>query len=245
MSIRLQVVEFDRVGSTNDIARNLAAGGAPEGTLVTACEQTTGRGRRGGVWWSPPGNLYMSLILRPECSLSDIAQLSIVAAVAIATAISEIIGSRASVSLKWPNDILVDGAKISGILLETESYDSTATAVAIVGVGINVCHKPEIHEYPTASLAELGIDTSLPSVLNITTNWISHFYEIWKNTGFDFIRSAWLGFIPTSGLLEVRVGDTLIMGEFAGLAPDGSMLLATQGGIDRIVAGDVRLRHLY
>ncbi|MCW5748895.1 MAG: biotin--[acetyl-CoA-carboxylase] ligase, partial [Alphaproteobacteria bacterium] len=113
------VVAFDSIGSTNDEALRRAAAGAPEGTVVTARRQEGGRGRRGRVWTSPPGNAYSSVILRPGCRADKAAQLGFVTALAVCDA--AVVGLPVSriVRLKWPNDVLVDGAKIAGILLES------------------------------------------------------------------------------------------------------------------------------
>ena len=109
------LVALASVGSTNDEAARLADTGVPEGTVVWSREQTGGRGRRGRHWASPPGNLYTSTILRPACAAPRAAELGFVAALAVA----DIVPVGRPVRLKWPNDVLVDGGKIAGILLES------------------------------------------------------------------------------------------------------------------------------
>ncbi len=112
-----QLVALERVASTNDEALRLAAEGAEDGTLVWAREQTGGRGRQGRVWSSPPGNLYFSLVLRPDCAPAEAAQLGFVAGVALGEAIGSVAPPLIDVNYKWPNDLLLNGRKAAGILL--------------------------------------------------------------------------------------------------------------------------------
>src|SRR5206468_1374206 len=144
---------FDRIGSTNDEATALARAGAGSGTLVWAAEQNTGRGRRGRSWRSPPGNLYLSLVQRPECSPASAAQLGFVAALGLGDAITEL-GLRPS--YKWPNDVLVNRRKLAGILLESEMTAGGGLDFVVIGVGVNIAVAPEGVEFPTTSLVAEG-----------------------------------------------------------------------------------------
>ncbi len=137
---------LDSVGSTSDEALRLAREGAPHGTVVTAREQTAGRGRVGRAWASPPGNLYLSVLLRLDLPVARIAELSFVAALAVAETVDAFVAGRAS--LKWPNDVLIDGAKVAGILIEQ------ADGVAVIGIGVNVAHCPSGLAYPVTSLMD-------------------------------------------------------------------------------------------
>ena len=110
---------LDRVESTNDEARRLAEQGAPAGAVVVAAEQVKGRGRHGRGWDSPRGNLYASLLLRPDCTIAVSAQLSLVASLALAEALVALAPADADVRVKWPNDVLIRGAKVAGLLLES------------------------------------------------------------------------------------------------------------------------------
>src|SRR5439155_19489702 len=112
------------IGSTNDEAKAVARTGATDGTLVWADQQTAGRGRRGRIWLSPPGNLYLSLVLRPECAAARAAQLGFVAALGLGDALAPLVGATVQLRYKWPNDLLVDGKKLAGILLESETSAS-------------------------------------------------------------------------------------------------------------------------
>ncbi len=139
---------YDSLGSTNDEARRLAQAGAAHGTVVAARQQTAGRGRVGRSWVSPPGNLYLSVLLRLDLPLARLAELSFVAALAVADMVDSFLPPDFRAALKWPNDVLVEGAKISGILIE---QGETAT---IVGIGVNVGHCPTGTPYPVTSLVQ-------------------------------------------------------------------------------------------
>ena len=150
-----RLVALDSVGSTNDEAARLADAAAAEGTVVWAREQTGGRGRRGRSWASPVGNLYTSTILRPDCPAARAAELGFAAALAVA----DIVPAGHAVRVKWPNDVLVDGGKVAGILLESAIAQTGAVQHVIAGIGINVGFAPQLPEmrYPGAALGAFGV----------------------------------------------------------------------------------------
>ena len=134
------LIALDEAGSTNDEAKARAAAGAPDGTVVWARQQRAGRGRRGRDWVSPPGNLYVSVILRPACEARHVAQLSFVAALAVLDLVDGPLPGRAR--CKWPNDILVDGAKVAGILLESALEPGGRVDWVVLGIGVNLASHP-------------------------------------------------------------------------------------------------------
>ena len=136
------LVALDSVGSTNDEAARLADAGAPEGTVVWSREQTGGRGRRGRHWASPVGNLYSSTILRPDCAAPRAAELGFVAALAVA----DIVPPGRALRVKWPNDVLVDGGKVAGILLESAIGQTGQVQHVVAGIGVNVGFAPQLPE---------------------------------------------------------------------------------------------------
>lgn len=237
-----RLLSFDRIGSTSEEAKRLAVGGAPEGTLVWAREQTEGHGRRGRPWASPPGNLYMSVVLRPECTAGATAQLGFVAALAIADAVRRWVVPGVSVTLKWPNDVLLDGRKAAGILLESEMASDGRTAWVVLGIGINLASAPDGTEYPATSLAATGrqpvaVDAMLETLAEDWLGW----YEEWRSGGgFAAVRRTWLAQAHGLGTpLRVRLEREEIDGRFAGLDDEGALLLDTPTGRLRIAAGDV------
>ena len=152
-----RLVAHERIASTSDEAKRLAAEGAPAGTLVWARVQTAGRGRQGRAWISPAGNFYASLILRPPVSVASAAQLGFVAALAVADACLAF-APEAALSLKWPNDVLLSGRKLAGLLLESQSHGDGALDWLVLGIGINLATYPVEVEYPATALAATGAD---------------------------------------------------------------------------------------
>ena len=129
---RFKIIHRESVASTNDEAQLLADSGAPDRMVVWADMQTAGKGRRGGNWSSPIGNMYVSLILRPQCELSRAAQISFVAALGLGDAISQFVAPE-RITNKWPNDVLIDGKKVAGLLLESSSSGAGELAGSLLG----------------------------------------------------------------------------------------------------------------
>ncbi len=146
MSTVFHIQHHERIGSTNDEARRLAASGAPHGTVVHADEQAAGRGRFGRTWFSPPGNLYLSVLLRLDLPPDRGPELSFVTALTVADAVDALLPKQSRSTLKWPNDVLVNDGKIAGILVES------ADDAQIIGIGVNVLEAPRNAPYKTSTL---------------------------------------------------------------------------------------------
>ncbi|MBP2299543.1 biotin--[acetyl-CoA-carboxylase] ligase [Azospirillum picis] len=234
---------FDSVGSTNDEAKALARSGAGEGTVVWARRQESGRGRRGRAWSSPEGNLYSSVILRPARPPGTAAQISFLAALAIAETAESVLPDPDGVRCKWPNDVLVRDRKLSGILLESEQGSDGDVAWLVLGVGINLRHFPATSGYEATSLiAEGAPQMAAGDLLEIYLGHLSVWYSCWLAHGFAPLRQAWLDRARGLGQpILVRLADRTIPGTFADLDSDGVLLLdPTDGGPrQRIAAGDV------
>ena len=229
-----EVRHYDRIGSTNDEARRLALEGAPHGTVVHADEQTSGRGRFSRRWFSPPGNLYVSIILRTDAPPARMLEMSFLAALAVADAVDALLPAHTRATLKWPNDVLVRGGKIAGILLEQ------ADDALILGIGLNVLHAPDRSQYQVSTIVGCGglatVDGTREKLVDALGKWL----EVWQVDGFAPIRAAWLARAhPVGTALGVRLAERFVNGQFAGLDTDGALLLDTPEGRSRIVAGDV------
>jgi BirA family transcriptional regulator, biotin operon repressor / biotin---[acetyl-CoA-carboxylase] ligase len=227
------LVALASVGSTNDEAARLADAGAPEGTVVWSREQTGGRGRRGRHWASPVDNLYSSTILRPDCAAPRAAELGFVAALAVA----DIVPADRQVRLKWPNDVLVDGGKIAGILLESAVGRAGQVDHVVAGIGLNVGFAPQLPEmrYPGAALGG-----SVEAALEELTAALAARLAQWRRAGFETVRAAWLAQAgPIGAEVDVRLGDELVRGRFAGLDRQGALLLDTAAGPRKIVSGEL------
>lgn len=229
--------------STNDDVMAAAATGAPEGFVLYADTQTEGRGRRGRSWVSPRGNLYASLLLRPA-SVMEAGHYSFVIALALVDTLTERL-DRSRIRVKWPNDVLVDGAKIAGILLETvESADGQAL---VAGLGVNLVLHPQTARYPATSLHALGFaaEKLVPEdFLKCALGYVNHYRSLLLLEGFSAIRDIWLAQAAGIGeKLTVRLPDAEIEGDFSGIDDRGCLLLKQQGGmVMKVATGDVFLR---
>jgi BirA family biotin operon repressor/biotin-[acetyl-CoA-carboxylase] ligase len=232
---------YEVVGSSNAEAKALARAGAPQGTLVWAGEQTAGRGRRGRSWASPPGNLYLSLVLRPGGTPARAAQLGFVAALGLGDALIALAGEALRLRYKWPNDLLVGGRKLAGILLESETGAGGEVDFVVVGIGVNLVSQPDSVEYPATSLAAEGMAAVTPQAL--LAAFARHFeiwVERWRRGGFAPMRAAWLA--RAMGLGEpvrVRLEHANFTGRFLDLDADGALVLDGAEGRRRVAAGEV------
>ena len=235
-----RLIAYETIGSTNDEAKRLAREGAAEGLIIRAERQTSERGRRGRNWMSPPGNLYFSLLLRPNCRAATAAQLGFVAALGVAGAIDGL-APEISLRCKWPNDLLANGKKISGILLETEMAAGDKPDFVILGVGLNLASSPRDTPYPATSLAEEGAPGIGPA--ETLAGFAKHFVDwltIWRGDGFALIREAWLAMAMGRGEpIQVRLERDTLEGRFLDLDDDGALLLGLPGSSRRIAAGEI------
>jgi BirA family biotin operon repressor/biotin-[acetyl-CoA-carboxylase] ligase len=227
------LVALQSVGSTNDEAARLADSGAAEGTVVWAREQIGGRGRRGRRWASPVGNLYSSTILRPDCPAQRATELGFVATLAVA----DIVPPSRAVRVKWPNDVLVDGGKVAGILPESAIGQDGKTEHVVMGIGVNVGFAPDLPEmrYRAAMLGG-----TVERALEKLTAALATRLAQWRQNGFETVRADWLAKAGPIGLdVDVKLGQELVRGRFAGIDGDGALLLETPAGPRKIVAGEL------
>ena len=223
------------MGSTNDEAKALLAIGAEEGAVVRAERQTAGRGRRGRQWISEAGNLYCSVILRPQCPLNQASQLSFVMALAVGNTILPFLTQPEILSYKWPNDLLLQKEKVAGILIETESERGQFAEACVVGIGLNINVVPDHPIYPVTALknhskSKLSRDVLFSELLEQIKNQ----YHLWQKEGFGPIHEAWMA--RAHGLnqeMTITVGKKEMRGQFMGLSPEGALLLREGNGFVR------------
>ncbi len=234
---------LDEVDSTNSEALRIASSAYGEKHWVVAGRQTKGRGRRGREWTSKPGNLYASLLLFPEKSLSEAATLSFVAGVAIRQAIVDLAPATGErIRLKWPNDLLIDDKKIAGILLESSLEHGRENPAIVIGCGINCAHSPDDAEFPATNLASAGMDIAPAALFDRIAIRFHEFYGIWSPAnGFAGIRSQWLKFAAGVGKpIRVRLGSGQVDGIFDSLDAGGQLILLESNNKKTIVtAGDI------
>lgn len=220
--------------STNDDVRALARNGAPEGTWLRADTQTGGRGRQGRLWVSPPGNFYASTLVRRHAGDPPAPSLAIVAALALDTLLQGWLAPE-RLAIKWPNDLLADGAKISGILLEG------AGDAVVVGIGVNLAHHPDL---PATSLAALGL--SPPDPADFAEELAASFaagLARWRSEGLGALLARWQARAhPPGTALRVNAPEGVLEGLYEGLESDGALRLKSADGHVHVVhAGDIFL----
>jgi BirA family biotin operon repressor/biotin-[acetyl-CoA-carboxylase] ligase len=236
-----RLVSCDAVGSTNDEAKRLARAGAAAGTIVSARRQTAGRGRRGRTWLSPPGNLYASFVLRSCSPAARAAQLGFVAALAVGDALREVAPGCPRIAYKWPNDVMIGGGKIAGLLLEAESGAGAVVDWLVLGIGINLVAAPAGTESPAISLvAACGTAPPPAAMLERLAARLDARLRQWRIDGFAPIRAAWLADAMSLGRpIRVRLDGGERHGRFRDLDPEGALLLDTEDGPRRIAAGEI------
>lgn len=241
------LVCLDEIDSTNAEALRRAAQGTKGPLWIVTQSQNKGRGRRGRTWITAPGNLFTTLLLNWHGPVHILSELSFVAAVACADMLEKQIensGNQTDVRLKWPNDILLNGAKAGGILIETSGANAReiSTAVAI-GIGLNVARHPaEVLAYPTTDFTEQGLDLNNMQVFEHLANRFAHYFSLWQNgRGFALIKQRWLEFGPSLGeKLTLKTGKDVVTGGFDGLDRHGGLRLRLgDGSIQTILAGDI------
>ncbi|MCP4394185.1 MAG: biotin--[acetyl-CoA-carboxylase] ligase [Alphaproteobacteria bacterium] len=240
-----KIIAFGSVESTNYVLKKLVSEGeATDGMVVIAQEQKAGYGRRSRKWHSPKGNLYCSALVAPsQRKGNDVTQLSFVVSVAAADAISKL-SSGIDVQCKWPNDILINGKKVSGMLLETIGRTAIPLQHIVIGTGINIDNAPtdikDIH-YPVTSLSDVGIEISVQEMLTRYLSSLKYWLDEWETNGFDKIKDFWLFHAKGIGEeIKINFGKNSMSGIFTGLDADGALLLRLSDGKERrITTGDV------
>lgn len=235
-AFRLRIHET--LPSTQSLAMDLAARGEPAGLAILARRQSAGRGQAGRPWESRAGNLHLSLILRPTGPARDIAGYSLLAGVALHEAARHHAPGRA-LRLKWPNDLMEEGAKLAGILTEAALDGQGGIAHLVFGIGVNLAHAPEVEGRRVTALGPIPPEEFAQSLLAR----IAHWQKRRLTEGFAPIRAAWMQHGPERGtVLTLRQGDKPVSGRYEGLAEDGGLLLATGGRLHAFHAGEVMER---
>ncbi|HXG93441.1 MAG TPA: biotin--[acetyl-CoA-carboxylase] ligase [Blastocatellia bacterium] len=239
------VLRFDRLASTNDYARELAAGGADEGVTALAYEQTAGRGRHGRQWSSPAGEgLYFSVILRPEIDPARAPVITLAAAVAVAETLA--IDFKIKPDIKWPNDVLVRGKKICGILVES-AIEQGRIQYLVMGIGVNLAQREfveEIRDTATSLVIESGQLVTPDNFLAPLLDRLERWYRIAIARPREII-AQWESLSSYARDCAVRIesADGIIEGVTRGLTPTGSLIIELESGERReVVSGEIKLR---
>jgi BirA family biotin operon repressor/biotin-[acetyl-CoA-carboxylase] ligase len=240
------LLSFDLLDSTNEEAKRLARAGGSHGAVIWAKKQSEGKGRMGRNWVSSEGNLFVSVLLQPQKPFAELAQLSFVAALAALEAIAPLLLDETKLQTKWPNDVLLSGRKLGGILLESFRTDANKETKdkpwVVVGLGVNVDSFPPRTEFPATCLKDAGVE--LVSAKIILSRFIHHFierYDEWNANGFTQIQKSWLA--HAWGLkkkLVARLPDGNMEGVFDGMDASGSLILSLEDGTKHTIhAADI------
>ena len=235
-----KVIYYPRLASTMDLARQEARQGAAEGTVIITGEQTAGKGRVKRLWLSPRGSIALSIILYPD--MSYLPYLVMLASLAVVHSIESVAALKAQI--KWPNDVLIDGKKICGILIESD-VRANMVAYAIIGIGINVNFRlsdfPEILSTATSLADELGADVSRVDIIRCLLVETERLYSALPHG--EPVYREWRDRLVTLGRkVQVKSGEAMLEGIAESVATDGSLLLRhASGSSTKIVAGDVSL----
>jgi BirA family transcriptional regulator, biotin operon repressor / biotin---[acetyl-CoA-carboxylase] ligase len=232
-----QLFSFASIDSTMDEARRRFDPSAAIRLWIVADQQGAGRGRQGRHWQSPPGNLHLTLLSPTHTPLRDQPKLGFVAGVALARAVASLLPDTAELRLKWPNDLLLDGAKVSGLLLEGLGQGA---AVAI-GIGVNIVAHPPDTPYTATHLALAAPGITRDSLFDRLAAALAEELDTFADgAGFPLTRQRWLARAAHFGqAIRIKQGSTALDGVFRDIDSDGRLLLETSGGLARIDAGDV------
>jgi len=237
---------FRRVTSTNDIAKELAAKGAREGTVIVAETQTRGRGRLGREWASPAGGIWLSIILRPRVNPRDASKLTLTTSVAVARTINKLYHLKAEI--KWPNDVQISGKKVCGILTEAVTIGKIAD-FAVVGIGVNanidLQSLPEPLRGSTTSLkTELEKEINREQFLSALLREVESYYKAFTRDKFDSVLREWRSLCSHLGSpVKVTSFDETLKGRAFDVDKDGALLVELGDGTTRkVVSGDITVK---
>lgn len=223
---------YSSVESTNSLAIELAkANIINHQQVILSDSQVSGRGRYGRVWDSPSGNLYFSLLLKTQKPVLESSQISFVASVAMGLAIAKLNAHRADIFYKWPNDIIINGKKVSGLLLESQMENNLPNFI-VVGIGVNIISNPKNTIYLSSSLAKEGFDLLTPrDLLNLFLDQFSVIYQKWLSFGFGPVRNMWLErAYKLNQEVLVNLPNKKLSGYFRDLDKDGNLVLEVNNG---------------
>ena len=235
MSLEWVLEEHERVQSTQDVAMQAASDGRAEGFVVQADIQEQGRGRHGRVWQSKTGNLFLSILFRPDCPAMNVGQLSLVAGLSLIETMHHFVDAK--VSLKWPNDVFLDGQKCAGLLLESELKGNGDVDWVVLGLGVNIVCAPAEIGVALSDYADINRSEFQARFLDV----MAAHYKEWLEHGFDALRIRWLEQAhPKGSAVTVKIGERLENGSFHDINVQGNLRLIDEAGVLKtITSGEV------
>jgi BirA family biotin operon repressor/biotin-[acetyl-CoA-carboxylase] ligase len=232
-----RLVTLDDVDSTSDYVIARARAGEAEHLAVIARRQTAGRGRAGRQWFAASGGLALSALMRPAACDG---QWSLLAGLAVREGLASCVAQGERLRLKWPNDVMVEDAKLAGVLVDSAVRPDGSLDWLVIGVGANLETAPAIADRPTACLAALGFRGGAQEAARMVLERLAHWRGVQERQGFGPVRAAWVEAADAVGTpLAARVGGVRLVGRFAGLAESGALRLETETGTLSITTGEI------
>ena len=232
---------FESLNSTSDTCIEKAKSGEPAGLAILAERQTSGRGSRGRQWQSLAGNLNLSILLRPNLPAAEAGIFPLLTGIAAADALSSFLPVEAAPQLKWPNDVLLNGAKLAGILIDAAPQGQFLDWL-VIGIGINLLHAPEIPGKPATTLKAHGGEATPRDAANRLLQELDFWLDAFATSGPAAIIDAWqLRAHPIGTKLTVQTAERSTAGSYAGLSPKGELLLHVENRIERFQTGEILL----
>jgi BirA family biotin operon repressor/biotin-[acetyl-CoA-carboxylase] ligase len=239
--IAWRLEQHDALASTSDSCILRAKAGEPEGLAVLALRQTAGRGSRGRQWEAPPGNLNLSVLLRPALPMAQSSIFALLTGVAVADALTAFLPPDIAPVLKWPNDVLLGGGKLAGILIDAAPKGFAADWL-VIGIGVNLASAPAFSHRQTTTLARYGGQATPAEAAGMVLHYLGFWRDIFEHSGPAPIIDAWQqrGH-PIGTELQLTGADAPISGRFAGLSATGELLLNVGSRIERFSTGEILL----
>ncbi len=239
--VEWRLEQFDEIDSTSSYCAAQAKAGAAEGLAVLALRQSAGRGSRGRGWESPAGNLFLSVLLRPRLPVAALGAFALLGGLAVADAVRNALPDGPAPMLKWPNDVLLGGAKLAGLLIDT-TPEAGRIDWLVVGMGVNLANKPEMADRRTACLADYGVAMAPQAAARLVLAALSARLVQFADQGGAMIREDWLDAAhPIGTELHVRGAGRDVTGRFAGLSDAGELLLRIENRIETFQTGEILL----
>jgi len=228
------IYHYDELSSTADVVEQDFFKSIQCPFIVIADKQNKGRGRHGKTWQGFDGNLFMNIVIPTNGDLTRYSQLSFVLALVISDVVSNLLSEKHNVQVKWPNDILVDRSKICGCLIELKDEKLS------IGIGFNIKQSPQLLEYKTCSLMDLGVDVDKKEVINLIITRFNEWYNSWQKQGFHSILNIWKSRVVGIGeIITVNQPNNKIIGRFVDVDNNGGIILLTEKGEKIINTGEV------
>jgi BirA family biotin operon repressor/biotin-[acetyl-CoA-carboxylase] ligase len=239
MSWRLE--RFSELPSTSDFCIARAKEGEAAGLAVLAARQSAGRGSRGREWLSPPGNVALSVLLRPDITPAESGMFPLLAGIAVVKAIERVLPGGAAPLLKWPNDVMIEGAKCAGLLIDAAPLKDRVEWL-VIGIGINVAYAPDVPGRQTTCLTRHGAPCTAADLAVSVLQTLAAQLEIFERSGPPAIVQAWQSHAhPVGTALTVKTAGTAVIGRFEGLTAAGELRLRVQDRIEKFSTGEIFL----